>query len=66
MRKEVEVLLESSRPAGSVLTARGVSANYLKVIVEDVPAESGVRGRVARARLEESGDVCRAAFLSFV
>ncbi|HVP20127.1 MAG TPA: tRNA (N(6)-L-threonylcarbamoyladenosine(37)-C(2))-methylthiotransferase MtaB [Spirochaetia bacterium] len=67
--KDVEVLLESSRrrqePEAPAVSGRGVSENYLKVIVEDLPAESNGKGKIARARIVHSGETCRAAFLGF-
>ena len=65
--REVEVLIEGgaapSRPPGS---AHGVSANYLKVMVEGVPIEEKLKGKLVRARLTESGEICSACFLGFV
>ncbi len=70
--KEVEVLLESSRragiPEGPPSAARGVSGNYLKVIVEGLPSRDerdDLKGKIARVRLRESGQVCRASFTCF-
>jgi threonylcarbamoyladenosine tRNA methylthiotransferase MtaB len=66
---EVEVLLEtvgkeqSSDPR--TFAARGLSGNYLKVIVEGLPREENLRGRLALARLSAPGEVCRASFLCF-
>lgn len=69
MGKDVDVLLESSRrgpgPEAPRVSQRGVSGNYLKVIVEDLPADSRAQGKIARARIVRPGEMCRAAFLGF-
>ncbi len=66
--KEVQVLVEvesgpltAQQPARS---AHGVSGNYLKVKVEDVPSKGSLTGKVVRARLTQPGEVCRAAFVA--
>jgi threonylcarbamoyladenosine tRNA methylthiotransferase MtaB len=65
--REVEVLIEGgaapSQPPGSV---HGVSANYLKVMVEGTPVEENPKGKIVRACLTGSGEICRACFLGFV
>jgi len=63
--KEVHVLIEADPWQRTARVAHGVSGNYLKVMVEDVPSAEKLRGRVIRARLTRHGEVCKAAFLGF-
>ncbi|MGA2973978.1 MAG: tRNA (N(6)-L-threonylcarbamoyladenosine(37)-C(2))-methylthiotransferase MtaB [Spirochaetia bacterium] len=59
--REVEVLLEDSAgPRG-----RGVSGNYLKVAVEDLPVSEAFSGRLARALITAAGGLCTARFLGY-
>jgi threonylcarbamoyladenosine tRNA methylthiotransferase MtaB len=57
--REVEVLLEGSEGAD----AHGVSQNYLKVTVDDMPRNSARPGRIVRARISTAGRTCSARFL---
>jgi len=43
--------------------ARGVSGNYLKVMIDDAPREN-LTGSIIRARLTAPGEVCKALFVS--
>jgi threonylcarbamoyladenosine tRNA methylthiotransferase MtaB len=65
--REVDVLIEADAGSFSAGTncAHGVSSNYLKVTVDGVPGGGNLRGTVARARLTESDNVCKAIFLGF-
>jgi threonylcarbamoyladenosine tRNA methylthiotransferase MtaB len=58
----VDVLIEAGagRAAGE---ASGVSGNYLKVTVENVPADVNQKGMMIHARITRPGEVCKAAFL---
>jgi threonylcarbamoyladenosine tRNA methylthiotransferase MtaB len=59
--RRVEVVLEKggSAPAGSW---RGLSANYLKVLVQGVPGEEGRAGNLVQAVIEEAGNPCLGRF----
>jgi threonylcarbamoyladenosine tRNA methylthiotransferase MtaB len=59
--RRVEVVLEKSgsAPAGSW---RGLSANYLKVLVEGVPGESGRAGNLVQAVIAKAGNPCLGCF----
>jgi tRNA A37 methylthiotransferase MiaB len=59
--REVEVVLEGR--AGAY--PHGVSANYLKVLVNGVPREEARPGRMLRARIAAAGRTCTAHFLGF-
>ena len=72
--KEVEVLVEEcdgEAPVGqgevqaaqARCPARGVSGNYLKVMIDDAPREN-LTGSIIRARLTAPGEVCKALFVS--
>jgi len=66
--RDVEVLIEAKTrsPELQVNGARGVSGNYLKVIVDNLPSDTNPRGKIVRARVAQPGEVCRASFLTFV
>jgi len=69
--RDLEVLVEESageapegrpRAVRAPRSARGVSGNYLKVMIEGAPKEN-LRGSMVRARLTVPGEVCKALFL---
>lgn len=60
--REVEVLFEGR----GARTVHGVTGNYLKVEVGDVPGAENADGRVARARIISANGRCAARFLGFV
>ena len=61
--KEVELVLEKEQSGGW----RGVSGNYLKVLLTaaaDSPLPAGLKaGSLVRVRIEEPGDLCSGVFL---
>jgi threonylcarbamoyladenosine tRNA methylthiotransferase MtaB len=57
--REVEVLLEGRSGA----RPHGVSANYLKVLVNGVPRGAAAPGSVVRAEITEAGRTCSARFI---
>ncbi len=59
--RDVEVLLEG----GEGTRAWGVSENYLKVDVRDVPAAGEAEGRIARVRITTASGSCGGRFLGF-
>jgi len=59
--RRVEVVLERGGSAAGG-GWRGLSANYLKVLVEGVPPEAGRAGSLVQAVIEEGGDPCRGRF----
>jgi threonylcarbamoyladenosine tRNA methylthiotransferase MtaB len=59
--RRVEVVLEKDGSAAGGRW-RGLSANYLKVLVEGVPPEAGRAGSLVQAVIEEGGDPCRGRF----
>ncbi len=59
--KDVEVLIETEASG----TARGVSGNYLRVMVEGARAFENLTGRIMRAHITGSGEICSASFLGF-
>ena len=65
----VDVLIESARTGNGSRReagpARGVSGNYLKVRVSGVPREQACAGKIARAKIIASGEICEAAFIEF-
>ena len=63
--KDVDVLIEAGTSSASrqATVARGVTGNYLKVLIDDVPLDANLRGKVVRARVTQSGEVCRAVLV---
>ena len=59
--RQVEVVLEKDRTAAGD-GWRGLSENYLKVLVRGVPAETGRAGNVVQAVIEQAGDPCLGRF----
>jgi threonylcarbamoyladenosine tRNA methylthiotransferase MtaB len=69
--KEVAVVLERKRAGTGGGAWRGISENYLKVLVEGIPEESARAGQLVRALVEEAaveeGDtLCRGRYLGSV
>jgi threonylcarbamoyladenosine tRNA methylthiotransferase MtaB len=62
--REVEVLVETGKASRAAGEVHGVSSNYLKVTVDDVPSDVNQRGKMIRVRITRPGEVCRAVFLS--
>jgi threonylcarbamoyladenosine tRNA methylthiotransferase MtaB len=59
--RRVEVVLEKNGSAAGG-GWRGLSENYLKVLVHGVPAEAGRAGKLVLAQIEEAGNPCRGRF----
>lgn len=59
--RRVELVLERDGSAAGG-SWRGLSANYLKVLVEGVPPEAGKAGSLVQAVIEEGGEPCRGRF----
>jgi threonylcarbamoyladenosine tRNA methylthiotransferase MtaB len=59
--RRVEVVLEKDGSAAGG-SWRGLSANYLKVLVEGVPRESGRAGSLVQAVIEKGGNPCLGRF----
>jgi threonylcarbamoyladenosine tRNA methylthiotransferase MtaB len=59
----VTAILEGSRLPGG--KGRGVSDNYLKLEIIDIPKEDFRPSALVSCRIEESGNPCRARFLRY-
>jgi threonylcarbamoyladenosine tRNA methylthiotransferase MtaB len=63
--REVEVVLEDRRLPGPEGQAwEGVSENYLKVRVHDIPDSMAAARRLIQARIEDHGEPCAARYLA--
>ncbi len=60
--RQVEVVLEKDGSAAGG-SWRGLSGNYLKVLVEGVSGEAGRAGKLVQVLIEEAGDPCRGRFV---
>ncbi len=61
--KTVQAVLERKvSPEG---IAKGVSENYLKLVITDIPNEKNRMGTVISCRITETGNPCHARFLRF-
>ncbi len=61
--KETEVIIESMREGN----AYGVSANYLKMVVTDIPDEyEDVRGRMCRVMVDRRAGILIGRFIEFI
>jgi threonylcarbamoyladenosine tRNA methylthiotransferase MtaB len=64
--RQVEVLIETrARSDSQSALTRGLSENYLKVMIEGVPTEADLTGKIVRARLTRTGEVSAASFVGF-
>jgi threonylcarbamoyladenosine tRNA methylthiotransferase MtaB len=64
--KELNVLIEHPLEPGSTNSWGGVSQNYLKVAVTDIPSALQKRGRIVRARIsavKEDDELCRGVYV---
>jgi len=62
--REVEMVLEGRQAHGGGEGWRGLSENYLKILVGGVPGALARSGGLVRVRIDDIGAVCRGSFLA--
>jgi threonylcarbamoyladenosine tRNA methylthiotransferase MtaB len=63
--RTVEVVLEEDGAPGTAKW-RGLSENYLKILVDGVPREEGRAGNLVEVSIREAGDPCLGRFVGTV
>jgi len=61
--REVRVVLERRSGEAGEQSWQGLSENYLKVTVQNLPEEQARAGNLVRARIGEAGNPCRGRYL---